>query len=123
MLYLSTLGWEGGTGTATTLRFGALQAPRIGESLRGRLPFGRTLGLQSEDAMIEFRPAGDYSVERAAEGVLVIGVPPAALDDLIGAIGSEAGRAPVPSLPGLEIEIVPTRMRDAYGNETGEVIG
>ncbi|GAA3930435.1 hypothetical protein GCM10023085_09760 [Actinomadura viridis] len=123
VLYLSTLGWEGGTGTATTLRFGALQAPRIGESLRGRLPFGRTLGLQSEDAMIEFRPAGDYSVERAAEGVLVIGVPPAALDDLIGAIGSEAGRAPVPSLPGLEIEIVPTRMRDAYGNETGEVIG
>ncbi len=46
-----------------------------------------------------------------------------ALDDLLATLEPAAGRRPVPSLPGLTVEIVPTAMKDAYGNETGEVVG
>jgi hypothetical protein len=55
--------------------------------------------------------------------VLEVHVPPAALDELIATLRPTAGSSAVPSLPGLTVEIVPTAMRDRYGNETGEVVG
>ncbi|MFA1540457.1 hypothetical protein [Actinomadura monticuli] len=37
---------------------------------------------------------------------------------------AEQGRAdPIASLPGLTVEIVPTAIRDRYGEKTGEVVG
>ena len=121
VLFVTTAQWERQDG-ATTLKLGALQAPAIRRSLRGRLPFGRALALQGQDGNLFFEPADTFSV-RPGEGGLTIGVPDAALDSLIDAIRSEAGRVPVPALPGLTVEIIPTRLRDAYGRETGEVVG
>jgi hypothetical protein len=123
LLFVGTAGWEE-EGGGTTLRLGALQAPMIRQSLRGRLPFGRSLAIQSQDGgVLRFEPADGFGVERLDGGNLSIGVPDAALDDLVDAVRPEAGRVPVPSLPGLTVEIVPTRMRDQYGEETGEIIG
>jgi hypothetical protein len=122
MLYVTTADWTDEPDGTTVLRLGALQAPMIRQSLSGRLPYGRELYLVAGETMLCFEPAEALSVARD-NGALTIGVPDGALDGLLGAIRSEAGRVPVPSLPGLAVEIVQTRMRDQYGNETGEVIG
>ncbi|TDD89947.1 suppressor of fused domain protein [Actinomadura rubrisoli] len=122
VLFVTTAHWERAAG-ATTLRLGALQAPAIAQTLRGRLPFGRELVLQTEDSLLTFRPAEEFAVDEPGDGVLDVSVPPAALDDLIEALRPTAGSSALPALPGLTIEIVPTAMRDRYGNETGEVIG
>lgn len=122
LLYVSTAHWER-DGDATTLRLGALQAPAIADALRGRLPFGRELILQTDDTILAFRPAEAFAVEEPSDGVLEVHVPPAALDDLTAAMPPTAGRAAIASLPGLTVEIVPTAMKDRYGKETGEVVG
>lgn len=122
VLFVTTAHWELDAGS-TTLRLGALQAPAIGDSLRGRIPFGRELILKTDDTMLSFRPADAFAVEELGEGLLDVHVPPAALDELTAALRPTAGRTAVPSLPGLTVEIVPTAMRDRYGEETGEVVG
>ncbi|WP_157610342.1 suppressor of fused domain protein [Spirillospora albida] len=121
-LYVSTVGWDR-SGDATTLRLGALQATALAEALGGRLPHGRPLMLQAEDAMLVFAPGDAYAVEEPDEGQLVVHVPESAVGDLTAAIRPTAGSTPVASLPGLTIEIVPTEMRDQYGEKTGEVVG
>ncbi|MEO3825983.1 suppressor of fused domain protein [Actinomadura sp. B10D3] len=121
-LFVTTAGWRRDAGS-TTLRLGALQAPAIADALRGRLPFGRELILQTEDTVLSFHPGDAFAVEEPEEGRLEVHVPPAALDDLTAVLRPTAGSAPVPALPGLTVEIVPTAMRDRYGNETGEVVG
>ncbi|MFG1857079.1 suppressor of fused domain protein [Actinomadura geliboluensis] len=122
MLYVSTAHWER-DGGSTTLRLGALQAPAIADSLRGRLPFGRELVLRTEDTVVAFLPADAFALAEPEEGVLEVHVPPAVLDDLTAAMPAAAGRTAIASLPGLTVEIVPTAMKDRYGEETGEVIG
>lgn len=122
LLYVTTADWER-DGAATLLRLGALQAPAIADSLRGRLPFGRELILQTDETVVTFDPADTFRVEEPTEGVLELHVPPAALDDLAAALVPRASRTPVASLPGLTIEIVPTAMKDRYGEETGEIVG
>lgn len=122
MLFVSTAQWER-DGDATTLRLGALQAPAIADTLRGRLPFGRGLILQADETALAFAPGDAFAVEEPEEGVLEVHVPPAALDDLTAALLPTAGRRAVASLPGLTIEIVPTAMKDRFGKETGEVVG
>ncbi|QKW32920.1 suppressor of fused domain protein [Actinomadura sp. NAK00032] len=122
MLFVSTAHWER-DGASTTLRLGALQAPAIADSLRGRLPFDRELVLRTDDTVLAFLPADAFSVAEPEEGVLEVRVPPAALDDLTAAMPAAAGSTAIASLPGLTVEIVPTAMKDRYGEETGEVIG
>ncbi|QXJ22844.1 suppressor of fused domain protein [Actinomadura graeca] len=122
LLYVTTAHWDRGAGL-TTLRLGALQAQAVAESLRGRLPFGRELLLQTEETLLAFRPSDAFAVEEPGEGELVVHVPPLALDDLADTLRPTAGSRPVRSLPGLTVEIVPTAMRDRFGNETGEVVG
>ncbi|QKG23395.1 suppressor of fused domain protein [Actinomadura verrucosospora] len=121
-LFVNTAHWEL-DGAATTLRIGALQAEAIAQALRGRLPFGRTLLLQTEDTRMVFQPAGAYAVVETEDGRLDVSLPPEALDDVVAALRPVAGSTPIAALPGLTVEIVPTRMRDRYGNETGEVVG
>ncbi|NED58081.1 hypothetical protein G3I24_45220, partial [Micromonospora aurantiaca] len=77
--------WER-DGDATTLRLGALQAPAIADTLRGRLPFGRGLILQADETALAFAPGDAFAVEEPEEGVLEVHVPPAALDDLTAAL-------------------------------------
>ncbi|MEU8802480.1 suppressor of fused domain protein [Spirillospora sp. NPDC048819] len=120
--YVPKVGWERTAGS-TTLRLGANHAPQIADSLRGRLPFGRELILQGDDARLTFRPGDVYAVEEPLQGALDVHVPLAALDDLTAVLRPVAGRTAVASLPGLTVEIVPTVIKDRYGNDTDQVIG
>ncbi|KAB2348529.1 suppressor of fused domain protein [Actinomadura rudentiformis] len=122
LLYVTTAHWESGSGV-TTLRVGALQATSIAQALRGRLPHGNELILKSEDSMLRFAPGDTFTVAEAEPGVLHIDIPLATLNDFTAALRPQAGSTPVATLPGLVVEVVPTAMRDEYGNETGEVIG
>lgn len=122
MQFVSTAHWELAKDGAT-IKLGALQAPAIADALRGRLPFGRELILQTEDTVLTFAPADEFAIEERDESRLVVHVPSGALDDLLATLQPRAGRTPVPFLPGLTVEIVPTVMRDQYMEETGEVIG
>ncbi|TDC54130.1 suppressor of fused domain protein [Actinomadura sp. KC345] len=121
-LYVTTAHWER-SAASTTLRIGALQAPAIADALQGRLPFGRELILQTDETRLTFLPGDTFVVDEVLEGMLDVHVPLTALDDLKAALRPTAGSRAVPSLPGLTVEIVPTAMKDRYGNETGEVVG
>jgi suppressor of fused len=109
-------------GERTRLRFGALAAPLIGRMLAARLGFGRGLVVTAPDGGITFVSGADFAVT-VGDTTTVVAVPEAALSELVDALRPRAGRYPVPAVPGLEVEIEPTAMRDAHGNETGEVVG
>ncbi|WP_222720423.1 suppressor of fused domain protein [Actinomadura sp. HBU206391] len=125
MLLVAVADWtlDDCPGGAATLRFGALPAPNIGRELAARLPRGGTLVVHSDNSAVRFVPGERFAVEPVDDEILEVSVPAAAADDLIGALRSQAGRYPVPSMPGLVIEIEPSVMRDGRGNETGEVVG
>ncbi|HLV73488.1 MAG TPA: suppressor of fused domain protein [Vulgatibacteraceae bacterium] len=121
-LYVDTAEWERGAET-TTVRMGAVEAAAVVGALQGRLPFGRALILETDSTRLAFHPGDAFAIEEPREGVLDVYVPQDALDDLKAAIRPTAGRTAVPSLPGLTVEIVPTVLKDRYGNETGKVVG
>ncbi|WP_433331502.1 suppressor of fused domain protein [Spirillospora sp. CA-294931] len=108
---------------ATTLRLGALQTTGIAQALRGRLPYGRDLVLRTDDTSVTFEPSDTFSIREHDGDSLVITLPPAALNELVAVLRPKAGRHTIPSAPGLVIEIVPTQMRDQYGQQTGQTIG
>jgi suppressor of fused-like protein len=121
-LFVDVAAWERGP-AEVTVRFGALPADRIAQGLRGRLPYGHGFLISADDRAVGFRPADTFFAEPIDEATLDIGVPAAALPELIAAFRPVAGRTPVASLPGLVIEIEPTHIKDQDGEPTGEVIG
>ena len=121
-LYVGNVSWEP-VGTGTVVRVGALQAPAVAQTLRGRLPFGHGLLLEAEGSSVGFVPGEEFEVRDEGEGALTVVVPPAALDELCAALRPERGTTPFTGMPGLRLEVVPTVMLDEYGKETGEVVG
>ncbi|GAA4630173.1 hypothetical protein GCM10023196_054420 [Actinoallomurus vinaceus] len=122
-LYVSVAAWAR-DGDTTVLTFGALPAPNIARAVAARLPRGEGVIVSEDDgSTITFLPHERFAAEPTDEHSLAIGVPPGAIDDLVAALRPEAGRHPVPSLPGLVIEIEPSIIRDPHGEPTGEVIG
>jgi suppressor of fused-like protein len=121
-LYVTTAHWDR-DGATTTLRLGALQSTAVGQTLRGRLPFGRDLILQTDDTKVRFHPADAPAIEQQDASTLSVGVPAAALDELVSVLVPQASVTPLTTMPGVVLEVVPTPMRDRYGEETGEVIG
>ncbi|MFV2172584.1 suppressor of fused domain protein [Actinomadura sp. LOL_016] len=100
--------------------------PELGEigTPHGSLQFLQVVGLASaEYEAVRQWNSDAFAIDEPAEGRLELGVPLAALDDLLATLRPTAARRPVPALPGLTVEIVPTVMKDQYGEETGEVIG
>ena len=102
---------------------GALQAPAVAQTLRGRLPFGHGLLLEADGSGVGFVPGEGFAVRDEGDGFLTVTVPPSALDGLTAALRPERGVTEVDGMPGLRLEVVPTVMRDEYGEETGEVVG
>ncbi|MDL4773688.1 suppressor of fused domain protein [Actinomadura xylanilytica] len=121
-LYVNKAHWER-DGATTTLRIGALQAASVGQTLRGRLPFGRALVLQTDDTRLRFHPSDAPVIEQPDAAALSVGVPAEALDELVAALVPRASVTPLAAMPGVVVEIVPTAMLDRYGEETGEVVG
>jgi suppressor of fused-like protein len=119
MLMVDGASWEM-EGGAAVVKLGALQAPFIARILQARLPFDRDFLVTAGDAAIRFRPAETLAVA-AEDGTLDVGVPPGVLSSLLDAVRPQAGRVSVTD--GLVIEIVPTVVRDAYGEPTGDVVG
>lgn len=119
LLYVDGAGWTQKR-KQTTVAIGALQAPFVARLLQARLPFGRELELASNAGRMTFAPAATHSVEMD-DGGLRLGIPAARLSSLVAALTSRSERAQI--APGVEVKVVPTIIRDAYGVPTGEVIG
>ncbi|MBL1077685.1 suppressor of fused domain protein [Nocardia sp. 2] len=122
LLYVPNVEWER-TGDHTILRLGALQAPAIADTLRGRLPHGKPLVLEGEDRLLRFVPAAEFHSTLVEDHALELGIPAAAIEEFTAALTSVAGRRTFRALPALTVDIQPTAMRDQYGEETGEIIG
>jgi suppressor of fused-like protein len=123
MLYVSAGSWSI-TGEETVLRFGARPASGVASAVAARLPRGGGLMIETDGGVtIALMPQGRFDVERIDDDSIRVGIPAEAIDDLVAALRPEAGRHPLPSLPGLVIEIEPSIVRDGYGEPTGEVIG
>ena len=122
-MYVTAASWSLGE-DETTLTFGALPAPDIARAVASNLPRGDGVVI-SEDggSTIGFLPHERFTVERIDDDSIAVGVPAGSIDDLVAALRPEAGRRPVPGLPGLVIEIEPSIIRDPHGEPTGEVIG
>src|SRR5690606_28642190 len=126
-VFVDVAGWTR-EGDTVAIRLGALPAPSIAQALRRRLPYGRDLIVQGNDARLWFRPGDAYSAVELDDEALAITVPESALDtvldDLTAALPAEAGRRTVPSLPGLVIDIERSVIRDPRSGEaTGRVVG
>lgn len=124
VLAVTTADWDldAETGT-TTIRLGALHAQTIAEMLRGRLGHGNDLVLHAEDTRMWFAPSERWEASEPQPGVLQLGLPAAAVDEVAATLRPQVSRTPIASAPGLTVEIVPTVMRDEHGNETGQVVG
>jgi hypothetical protein len=120
-LYLTTVSWSraGLVGKRTRLTLDALGVQSLIRQLRGRLVHRRRLlvigkGGKSEN-VASFRPADDSSVSVGEEGVLQIDVPPAVAIEISETLHPHRGIYRWSPLPGLEIEVIPTEIKDSEG--------
>jgi suppressor of fused len=99
---------------------GALAAPKIGTALRGRLPFGRSYLVFSEERELSFTPGTTFAAELASESKLELTVPPGLTEPLLGALTALAHKSIVDAR--LSVEVVATPIRNDQGDIV-EVIG
>lgn len=116
--YATQLEWEQ-AGTHTRIVLGALAAPKVANSLRWRLPFGRDFGVYADDRELHFLPGAQLAVT-AHDNVLHLTVPPALVEPVLGALTAQVGRVEIS--PELAFEIIPTEIKDSEGVVV-EVIG
>ncbi|GAA2328735.1 suppressor of fused domain protein [Dactylosporangium salmoneum] len=115
-LALAEFGWRP-DGDLVRLVLGAHVAPRVAQTLLGRLPFGRTLRLDGPESSVEFS-SGSFFVgtEEDAEDQLQVVLTGEALDGLVAVLVPVVGvRAPAGAEP-LVVEIVRSQIRDPGGN-------
>ncbi|GIH06540.1 hypothetical protein Rhe02_46070 [Rhizocola hellebori] len=107
--------------TGTLIVLGALAAPNIATSLRGRLPFGRHFGVYAEQRELQFLPGDHLDVTEPAQNTLHVTIPAHLVDPLCAALVT-ARASTVQIDPMLSIEIVPTEIKDQSG-QVIEVVG
>ncbi|MEU7868253.1 suppressor of fused domain protein [Dactylosporangium sp. NPDC049140] len=115
-LALAEFGWRP-DGDLVRLVMGAHVAPRVADTLLGRLPFGRTLRLDGPESSAEFS-AGSFFVGTApgAEDQLQVVLTDEALDGLLQVLVPLAGVRAAPGAEPLVVEIVRSEIRDPEGN-------
>ncbi|GAA3449771.1 suppressor of fused domain protein [Dactylosporangium matsuzakiense] len=115
-LALAEFGWRP-DGDLIRLVIGAHVAPRVAETLLGRLPFGRSLRLDGPGSSAEFS-SGNFFVGTAEDAVnhLDVVLTSEALDGLLRVLVPVAGTRLAPGAEPLVVEIVPTEIRDQEGN-------
>ena len=111
-LYLDELGACMADGKVT-LRLGAGHVRILANMLRARVGKGRVLYLQGGEAAVRFQP-GKQNAEML-QNVLVISLPPDALEELCGVLNPHAGVYPLTAFP-MTVELVPTKITDRDGN-------
>lgn len=105
----------------TTVSFGANAAGRIARVLEARIPFGQGLFIDAPGGAIAFEPGEKLAITDRGDGLAEIDLPESLLAELTGALRPVAGTYPLPSAPGLVIEIVKSQIRDPDGNVVEEV--
>jgi hypothetical protein len=98
----------------THIALGALAAPNIATSLRGRLPFGRPFGVYAEQRELQFLPGDHLDITEPDQNTLHATIP-AHLVEPLCAVLATARAATVHIDPALSIEIVPTEIKDQSG--------
>nr|BCJ78221.1 putative suppressor of fused protein [Niallia circulans] len=126
LLYVDQLAWEPGkkgwlSKTPAALTLGAKQAGIIGKLLRGRILKGKELTLVGPEVRAVFGP-GDKPACIAGEGEVRILLDEKAAGELSEGLVPKESVFEVPSLPGTQIRIVKTNIKDGEGNVV-EVIG
>jgi suppressor of fused-like protein len=115
-LAVAEFGWRP-DGDLIRLVLGAHVAPSVAQTLRGRLPFGRTLRLDGPESSAEFS-SGSFSVGTAegAEDHLFVVLTDEALDGLLQVLVPVAGVRAAARAEPLVVEIVPSQIKDRDGN-------
>jgi hypothetical protein len=119
-LFVEQASWRTQRGD-TILTFGASAAERIARVLAARLPFGRGLAVDGSQGGVRMRPGPQLAVIEQPDGYVEVVVPAAVAADLSHALQPRAGFYPLPSAPGLVIEIVRSHIRDQSGTIVGEI--
>lgn len=119
-LAVAEFGWST-EGDAVRLVFGAHIVERVANTLRGRLPFGRSLGVIGPESSAQFS-SGSYGYGPGGEGELLVSLTDEALDGLTSVLVPLAGMTEVPGAPGLIVEVTQSLIRDGEGNVV-ETIG
>lgn len=89
--------------------------------LPGRLPFGNPYGIRGPDTWVGFVP-GDEDGWARREGGLEVTLTDASMRAMLDGLEVRRGTYPVPGIPTLTLEVVPTEIKDRDGTVV-EVIG
>ena len=117
-LNIDRLAWEG-DGLRLTVTIGAHGIERLGRTLEGRLPFGRTLLIRGEGSTVVMQPDETFDWHDAGEGTVHINVPTALGREIAAAVQPIAGTYDVGDR--LRFVVERTIVRDQSGKEIGFV--
>jgi hypothetical protein len=119
-IYVNTARWKktGFVNSPIRMTIDALSASIFIRQLRGRLMHDRpllVLGKSNEaQTVIAFGPAAEPRVA-VVDGYLEVLIPKAIADELSRTVRAERGRYRVDALADLEIDVVPTEIKDGNG--------
>ncbi len=86
----------------------------LSRRLLGRLPYGRELTLNGDEATVVFRPGKKSSV-RIVEGAVTITLRDADLVEFAALLEPHVGKYPIPGLKNVILEVVRTEIKDQKG--------
>jgi len=118
-LFAAKVEWSVGVAAQVTL--GANAVSQLLRLLPQRLPYGREFALAGSRQLVRFEPAPS-PIWRAEEDALVIGLPAAVCREFCEGLAARRGNYGWPMLPGLDLVVVPSEIKDHEGRVI-EVIG
>ena len=118
-LFASKVEWSVGAAAQVTL--GANAVAQLLRLLPQRLPFGREFALAGSRQLVRFEPAPS-PLWRAEEEALVIGLPGAACRQFCDGLAARRGKYGWAMLPGLNLVVVPSEIKDHEGRVI-EIVG
>jgi suppressor of fused len=117
--YASVVEWTVGVEAAVTL--GATAARELLRVLPQRLPYEKALTLAGREQALRVQP-GSYAAWRADGETLVISLPKESCASFADGLADRRGTYRWPALPGLELTVVPSEIKDRAGKVV-EVVG
>ncbi len=119
MTFVAKVEWD--VGVEARVRFGANAVRRLARLLPQRLSFGKPFALIGKEQVVRFEPA-EVVAWHAEEDAFVICLPATGVSGFCERLPVRRGSYRWEELPGLEVTIVPSEIKDRDG-KTIEVIG